>query len=239
MAAELSVDLVGRLYRDGVESVERITADMGGRAWEQPACGRWTGTQTARHLVAVARWYHEWLDRAIAGDASLPFPASEMDRRNDGALAAIGDISGSEAIAEFAETATAYLGRAVDHWNLAYGYPYGTATVGLHCGCGRRRMASPCMGPVSHLEEPPSPSEPRGIVHRCGDVPCRGQRWIAGKYVAVPRTSRVSPQPLARPIEEIRPHASRTNKPGRLSPTVSATAQSALAGTYPGGGPHG
>lgn len=134
MAAELTVDLVNRLFREGVESVERISSSLSNRAWELPACGRWTGTQTARHLVAVARWYHEWLDRAIAGNASPPFTASEMDQRNDDALARIGGISGPEAIAEFVETATAYLGRATDYWNLAYGYPYGTVTVGLHCG---------------------------------------------------------------------------------------------------------
>ncbi len=107
MAAELTVDLVNRLFREGVESVERISSSLSNRAWELPACGRWTGTQTARHLVAVARWYHEWLDRAIAGDASPPFTASEMDQRNDDALARIGGVSGPEAIAEFVETATA------------------------------------------------------------------------------------------------------------------------------------
>lgn len=134
MAPDVTVDLATRLFRDGVASVERITSVLGTRDWELPACGRWTGTETARHLLAVARWYHEWLDRAVAGDASPPFPASEMDKRNDDALATIGDISGPEAISGFAETATAYLGRATDHWNLAYGYPYGTVTVGLHCG---------------------------------------------------------------------------------------------------------
>ncbi len=80
MAVELTVDLVTRLYRDGVESVERITSGLSDRDWELPSCGRRSGTQTARHLVAVARWCHDWLDRAVAGDASPPFAASEMDR---------------------------------------------------------------------------------------------------------------------------------------------------------------
>lgn len=134
MATELTVGAVTGLFRDGVESAERITAGLSDRDWQLRVCGGWSGTQTARHLLAVARWYHEWLDRAIAGDPSPPFDASEMDKRNDEALARIGDISGPEAITEFAETATAYVGRAIDHWNLAYGYPYGTVTVGLHCG---------------------------------------------------------------------------------------------------------
>ena len=65
MASEVAVDVVGRLFREGVESVERIASGLSSRAWELPACGRWTGTQAARHLVAVARWYHAWLDRAV------------------------------------------------------------------------------------------------------------------------------------------------------------------------------
>lgn len=134
MAADQTVGDVGRLYRGGIESVELITSDLTARGWEQPACGRWNGTQTARHLVAVARWYHDWMDRAIAGDASPPFAAAEMDDRNDEALTAVGCIGGPEAIADFGETARAYLLRAADHWDLAFGYPYGTVTVGLHCG---------------------------------------------------------------------------------------------------------
>lgn len=134
MPEQLTVEFVSRLFRDGVESVELVGAGLSQRAWEEPACGDWTATQTARHLVAVARWYHEWLDRAIAGDASPPFAASDMDQRNEDALAAIGDLSGPDAISEFAESATAYSSRAIDHWDLPYGYPYGTVTVGLHCG---------------------------------------------------------------------------------------------------------
>lgn len=134
MSHELTVDLVGRLYRTGVESVQMITAGFSDEAWELPACGHWNGTETARHLLAVARWYHAWLDRAIAGDASPPFPLAEMDQRNEAALADIGDMPGPEAIAEFAAAAASYLGRAAEHWTLPFGYPRGTVTVGLHCG---------------------------------------------------------------------------------------------------------
>lgn len=66
MAAAVTVDTDTRLSCDGVEPVERVTSGFSDRTWEEPVCGRRTGTQTGRHLVAVARWYHEWLDRAIA-----------------------------------------------------------------------------------------------------------------------------------------------------------------------------
>ncbi len=122
------------LFRDGVAAVERVAAATSSEAWQRPACGHWTGVQTARHLLAVARWYHGWLDRAIAGDSSPPFPAAEMDHHNDRALTAVGDLAADEAIALFVETATEYVDRVVDHWDLAYGYPFGTVTAGLHCG---------------------------------------------------------------------------------------------------------
>ena len=206
MAADVSVDSSPPwLFREGVESVERMTSVLGTGDWDLPACGRWTGTETARHLLAVARWYHEWLDRAVAGDASPPFPASEMDKRNSDALATIGDISGPEAISEFADTATAYLGRATNHWNLAYGYPYGTVTVGLHCGVAATEWHLHAWDLSHTLEYRRSTVEPPSIVHRSGDVPCRSEERTRRRHVAVPRSSRGTAQPLVHHLEEIRP----------------------------------
>ena len=45
--------------------------------WDRPACGNWTGTELARHVLSVIGWYHDWLDRAEAGDSSPAF----RDRR--------------------------------------------------------------------------------------------------------------------------------------------------------------
>lgn len=134
VAEELTVDLVTGLFHEGVEAVGLFAAGLTGDAWELPACGRWTGTETSRHLVAVVRWYHDWLDRAIAGDASPPFPESEMDEQNEAALRMVPDLSGREAVAEFTAGAASYLNRAVQHWDVPFGYPSGTVTVGLHCG---------------------------------------------------------------------------------------------------------
>lgn len=214
MAADQTVGDVGRLYRGGIESVELITSDLTARGWEQPACGRWNGTQTARHLVAVARWYHDWSDRAIAGDASPPSAAAEMDDRNNEALTAVGCIGGPEAIADFGETARAYLLRAADHWDLAFGYPYGTVTVGLHCGvCDG--VASPCVGPLPQLGAPP-PAAGRPKAVRCRrDVRRRGRRRTAGGADAAPRPARVLREPMA-------------DHPEALGPVRSASASDRL-----------
>lgn len=130
----VTVEKVSRLYEGGVEAIQRVAATLDGAGWERTVCGQWTGTETARHLLAVAGWYHSWLDRAIAGDASTPFPVTDMDQQNEVALAQIGAMSGPDAIGAFTASATTYLERAADHWELPFGYPSGTVTVGLHCG---------------------------------------------------------------------------------------------------------
>lgn len=195
MAADVTVDLATRLFRDGVESVDRITSVLGTGDWELPACGRWTGTETARHLLAVARWYHEWLDRAIAGDASPPFPASEMDTHNDDALATIGDISGPEAISEFAETATAYFGRATEHWNLAYGYPYGTVTVGLHCGVAATEWHLHAWDLSHTLEYRHQPQNPQALFIAAGMCLAEARSGLGGAVLRflVPLGARRNP----------------------------------------------
>ena len=110
---------------EGVQAVERVARQLGSADWEQPACGHWSGTETARHLLAVARWYHAWLDRALAGDKAQPFPARDMDEQNRQALVDLSDLEAVNAIAGFAESAEAYVDRALNHWDLPFGYPYG------------------------------------------------------------------------------------------------------------------
>lgn len=181
MAADQTVGDVGRLYRGGIESVELITSDLTARGWEQPACGRWNGTQTARHLVAVARWYHDWSDRAIAGDASPPSAAAEMDDRNNEALTAVGCIGGPEAIADFGETARAYLLRAADHWDLAFGYPYGTVNrrAALRClrrsGISMRGTSPTARGTATSRGTPESCSLPPGCASPRPKADCGGR----------------------------------------------------------------
>lgn len=140
--------------------------------------------------MAVTHWYREWLDRAIAGDASPPFTASEMDQRNDVALARIGEISGPEAVAEFAETASAYLGRAADYWNLVYGYPYGAVTVGLHCGVAAAEWHLHAWDLSHTSERRHRPQNPEALFTAAGMCLAEAKGGLGGTMFAVPRSAR-------------------------------------------------
>ncbi len=61
-------DRVTKLYLEGVEAIERITASIDGTDWSKPACEEWTAAETARHLVGAIDWNSHWLDRAIDGE---------------------------------------------------------------------------------------------------------------------------------------------------------------------------
>ena len=102
--------------------------------WDRPACGIWTGTELARHVLSVIGWYHDWLDRAEAGDSSPAFPAGQVDAQAARSLLAIGDVSGPDATERFAAEAARYAERLEDAWDLPFGYPRGTVTAGLHAG---------------------------------------------------------------------------------------------------------
>ncbi len=127
------------LFHDGVDAVVAAAAGRHDRAWHKTVVGEWSGHELARHLVAVAEWYHEWLDRAEAGDATPPFPAKHLDGHNELAVLELGHLDGPEAIERFVERAGAYherLGTAAaeGRWDLPYGFANGTTTVGGHAG---------------------------------------------------------------------------------------------------------
>lgn len=122
------------LYHDGVEVIGRLVDGWDAEQWARPACGKWTGTDLAGHLVTVVGWYHSWLDRALAGDASPAFPAAELDGRTASALAALPAGAGPDRIARFTAEADRYAVRVAEHWEVPYGYPRGTVTAGLHAG---------------------------------------------------------------------------------------------------------
>lgn len=105
--------------------------------WERPACGTWTGTELARHVLSVIGWYHDWLDRAEAGDSSPAFAIDDLAARNARDLADLaqhGGLSGPEATQRFRMRAERYAERLEDTWDLPFGYPRGTVTAGLHAG---------------------------------------------------------------------------------------------------------
>lgn len=132
--ARVPMDPVLTLFDEGAASFAALASALPEEAWQQTACGAWTATQLARHLCAVIEWYHEWLDRAEAGDATAPFAVSELAERNEAALLAKHDLSGPEAVARFVARAGAYRHRVAGRWDLPFGYPRGTVTAGLHAG---------------------------------------------------------------------------------------------------------
>ena len=61
-----------RLYDEGVDAIVAAAGALGPDGWSRVACGDWTASDLARHVLAVAQWYECWLDRAERGDAGTP-----------------------------------------------------------------------------------------------------------------------------------------------------------------------
>ena len=109
-----SPESVADQYRAGVGAIVHTADQLANDHWDLPACGEWTATETARHVLAVARWYHAWLDRALDGETSRPFPPAKMEERNAAELTALTHLDGPSAAALFAASARDYLERTRD-----------------------------------------------------------------------------------------------------------------------------
>src|SRR5262249_10844820 len=121
-------------YLDGVSALtDRACSGQAG-PWERSACGSWSAAELIQHVAAVAGWYHEWLDRALAGRTDRPFAARDIHERNDEAMGRFATVSGPDAVAEFDGVARSYVDRAAAHWDVPYAYPFGVVTAGLHLG---------------------------------------------------------------------------------------------------------
>jgi hypothetical protein len=121
-------------YREGVTAISDAVGGWDESEWARVACGVWTGTDLAGHLVTVIGWYHDWLDRGFDGRAEPAFPIAKLDERTVAALAALPDGSGTDRIAAFVASADAYATRLVEHWDTSFAYPRGRVTAGLHAG---------------------------------------------------------------------------------------------------------
>jgi hypothetical protein len=119
-------------YGEGVRAIPAIVAGWSTDDWRRPACGSWTATDLAGHLLAVVRWYHAWLDRAEAGDPAAPFTVADLPERNERALAGLRPTTGEDRIELFVEEAERYAARLDSSWALPYGCPLGTMTAGDH-----------------------------------------------------------------------------------------------------------
>jgi uncharacterized protein (TIGR03083 family) len=127
-------DVVLALYDEGLEAVDRVVDGWSADQWLRPACGSWSGGDVAGHLVCVVGWYHEWLDRALEGESRAAFTADQLSARNQEALDSLRYATETERVAQFQAEARRYAQRLPGCWDIAYGYPYGTVTVGLHIG---------------------------------------------------------------------------------------------------------
>lgn len=121
-----------RLYDEGVDAFAEAAGRLGPADWALAVCGVWTAADLARHVLAVAGWYHDWLDRAEHGDARPPFGPADLALRNAEALAALSGVEGPTALARFVERARTYRDRLPARWDLPFGYPRGAVTAGLH-----------------------------------------------------------------------------------------------------------
>jgi hypothetical protein len=122
------------LYRSGVEAIRDQVDGWDDARWAQPVCGVWSGTDLAGHLVTVIGWYHDWLDRGLAGETTPVFPIDALDTETIAALTALPSGSGPERIATFAADAGRYAYRLTEHWDAPVAYPRGLVTAGLHAG---------------------------------------------------------------------------------------------------------
>lgn len=179
----LSRSEVRRLYLDGVAGVRAVTRDLTPQQWEMPACGAWTATQTARHLVSVAGWYHEWLDRARAGETTPPFPGASIDAYTNAALDEHLDLGGREAVAAFADSATGYLERATADWDLPYAYPFGLVTAGTHLGVAAvewhlHAWDLSVLGPARYV-----PADPARLMNAAGTCVATARGGARGAFV--------------------------------------------------------
>jgi uncharacterized protein (TIGR03083 family) len=134
MSARPTPDAVLAQYREGVTAVGAAVAGWDADQWSRPACGVWSGTDLAGHLVTVIGWYHDWLDRGLAGRAEPAFPVGTLDEQTVAALADLPAGSGPDRIAAFVASADVYAVRLAEHWDAPYAYPRGPVTAGLHAG---------------------------------------------------------------------------------------------------------
>ena len=186
---------VEALYRGGAAAIEDITTSFDDEDWLSRACGEWNAADTARHLVGVADWYHDWLDRALDGDASPPFPESEFDEQNAAKVAALQELDGPAAVARFCERSSGYLVRASGAWEVPYGFPVGTVTVGLHVGIAATEWHLHAWDLTAGRNERHRPTSPGELFKAAGAALAETKGGLHGRLLgfAVPLAARRSP----------------------------------------------
>jgi uncharacterized protein (TIGR03083 family) len=195
-------DAVLAVLSDGVEAIEAMASRYDPDQWTLiTPCDDWDATDLAGHVLCVSGWYHQWLDRAEAGESDKPFERSALPEQNRLALADLtadeeAAVVGPVRIDQFAASARAYAERLPDRWDLPYGYPGGSVTAGLHAGVAALEWHVHAwdLGQVIGVEH--RPSDPDVLVRAAATAQAasqvaphrgRGLAAVVGRSVAARR----------------------------------------------------
>ena len=135
-------------------------------------------------MLGVVDWYHGWLDRALDGDASSPFDPVEFEVRNQAEIDARRTIAAADVIERFEERAGSYLERALPHWELAYGFPLGTTTVGGHLAVAAAEWHLHAWDVTRETATPHVPESPDVVLLGAGNTIARVTGGIRGRLLA-------------------------------------------------------
>lgn len=193
--ARIPHEVVLSLYDEGVEAFAATADGLTPAEWDRAACGEWTAADLARHVLAVAGWYHDWLDRAERGDPTPAFGARDLAPRNAEALGSLRGLDGPAAVAQFVDKARAYRDRLPAVWDLPFGYPRGTVTAGLHAGvaaCEWHLHTWDLAGPRGRTYGPRDPATLYAAVGACSAA---AEGGVRGRVAAalVPVGARLRP----------------------------------------------
>ncbi len=171
---------VQELYQSGIDAVVATARDFADDDWDRPACGFWTARQTATHLLGVVGWYHRWLDRAIEGAQTRPFPEAEIDERAEQDQQRFVNLAGPDAVQQFHASAADYLERTTAHWDATYPYPFGVVTTGLHCGIAATEWQLHAWDMATSASKDHTPDDPRSLLIAAGSCVAAAEGGIKG-----------------------------------------------------------
>lgn len=194
-SSDLTHSDVCDLYESGVAAVVEQADAWSPADWGRPACGQWDRTDTVRHLCAVITWYHTWLDRAVDGDSSPPFEPDEFEQLNQAGVDERHDIAGPEAVARFERDAGAYLDRTSQNWDLDFGFPLGTVTVGHHVAVAATEWHLHAWDLTSSDPHPHTPERPIELFRATGEAMAELEGGLRGRLLqmVVPVVARRAP----------------------------------------------
>jgi hypothetical protein len=120
--AGFPVERVLAAYRDGVVSLSRLGAKV--VDWQVPTpCPEWTLLDLGGHVLAIARYWHQLLNAALAGQPRAGLPrGADLAAMNAFDLRSLPERRGPERFLAFEAVATRYGERLGDvDWSLPLG----------------------------------------------------------------------------------------------------------------------